>query len=87
MSGFPEVIFGRCPICGSNGADATGGNADVAATNTTGNGIELEYYDGKVMCEICAKRLKADAESLLAAQKHAEDERFRAAAGFVKTVS
>lgn len=87
--GFPEVIFGRCQRCGGNGADQSSGltSADAAARDTAGNGIELEQYDGKFYCPVCINILKADAESLLERDKHAEDEKFRGRAGFTNTVS
>jgi hypothetical protein len=87
--GFPEIVFGRCQRCGGNGADQSSGlgSADAAARDTAGNGLELEQYDGHFYCPVCINIIKADAESLLERQKHAEAEKFRGKAGFTNTVS
>jgi len=53
----------------------------------TGGGVPLVWYKGRKMCEVCKNRLMADDESLEAARKHAEEESFRANAGFVKTIT
>jgi len=84
---FPDVIFGICPVCGSDGGDkADASGADAPATDTTGNGVVLEYYQGNLMCQLCKKQKVADVETLIATQRRADEERFRRAAGFVNTV-
>lgn len=87
--GFPEIIFGSCQRCGGNGADQPSGlsSADAAARDTTGNGTELEEYEGEFLCSVCINIIKADQESLLEREKHAEAEKFRGKAGFKNIVS
>lgn len=84
---FPNVIFGVCEKCGGQGGDyPIPGSGNAVARDTVGNGIVLEWYNGKLMCNICVNEAKADDESLLSAQKHAESEKFRAKAGFRNSV-
>lgn len=86
--GFPKEIFGKCPVCGADaGDDPNASGADAPATDTTGNGVKLEYYNGDLMCQLCVKRLKADEESRISAERHAQAEQFRGAAGFTKTIT
>ncbi|HAG50665.1 MAG TPA: hypothetical protein DCL42_04935 [Deltaproteobacteria bacterium] len=86
--GFPKEIFGRCPECGGNAADQeVVSSADAAARDTEGSGYPLEYYQGRLMCQLCIKRLQADEESRIDAEKQAGAEQFRGAAGFTRTVS
>ena len=86
--GFPKEIFGKCPVCGAHaGDDPSASGADAPATDTTGSGVKLEYYNGDLMCQLCIKRKKADEESRIDAEKQAEAEQFRGAAGFVKTIT
>ncbi len=86
---FPKNKFGACERCGMDGRDQSSGltGADAPARSTTGNGIYLESYDGKLLCDVCIQELKADKESLEMAKKHAEAEKFRSKAGFVNSVS
>lgn len=84
---FPNVIFGKCQVCGGGGGDApTPSSADAPATDTIGNGMPLEEYDGKMMCKICIQDAKAREESKLDTERRSEEERFRQAADFVKSV-
>lgn len=84
---FPERKQGTCQVCGdSGGDDPTASGADATARDTAGNGVPLEEYNGLMTCQVCIKRLKADEESIVAAEKHAESERFRRQAGFVDSV-
>ena len=86
--GFPQIKFGPCPVCGgSGGDDPDAGGADAPARDTTGNGYRLEYYQGELMCNICKQTKIGDAESVVAASKHADSERFRAQAGFKRRIS
>jgi hypothetical protein len=86
--GFPKEIFGKCPECGGHaGDDPTATGADTPATDVVGSGYPLEYYNGRLMCQLCIKRLKADEESRINAEKQAAEERFRGSAGFVKTIT
>ena len=55
--------------------------------DTTQDGVPLVMYNGKVMCNTCKDRLMSDEESRISAVRHAEGEKFRAKAGFVKTIT
>ena len=84
---FPEIKFGICNICGGKGGDyASPGAGNAAARDTVGNGLVLEWYDGKLVCEMCKKILIADEESLVSSERHAEEQRFRDKAGFKRSV-
>lgn len=87
--GFPEIIFGICPVCGADGGDYAESDLDSADStsniDTTGNGVQLFEYGGEVMCAVCKNRLDADEESYRSAEKIAEEERFLRRAGFNKT--
>lgn len=86
---FPEIVFGICQVCGANGGDQTVGlsGADAPARDTSGSGVILEEYDGKMMCKLCIHQKKADEESKTDTAKRSEDEKFRQAAGFTNTIS
>lgn len=90
MSAVTDIIFGKCPVCGSDGGDCPAedlSSADsVSNIDEAGNGVVLEYYNGKLMCRICKKRLQADEETKTANQRRSEDERFRQKAGFKRTI-
>ncbi len=83
-----DTIFGICQRCGSDGRsqsdDLTG--ADAPASETTGNGVELEKFRGQYLCPVCINEIKNEGQSLRSATKHAAEERFRAQAGFVQTI-
>lgn len=79
---FSDITFGKCPVCGYDGADDTSASGADASSSDAGNGVELVYYNGKLMCEVCKTRLSSDEESKLSARKHSEEERFRSKAGF-----
>jgi hypothetical protein len=84
---FPNIIFGICDVCGGQGGDyPSPGAANAVARDTTGNGLVLEWYQEKLVCNVCKTTLKSDAESLLNAGKHAKEEVFRAKAGFRNSV-
>ena len=86
-SSFPRIKFGICPVCGGTcGDDPDAGGADVPARDVIGNGCELEYYQGRLMCHLCIQKFKDDDQGLIEAEKHKEAERFRAKAGFNKEV-
>ncbi len=86
---FPDNKFGTCQRCGMDGRDQTADltGADAAARSTTGNGVYLELYDGKKLCNVCINELKSEQESLEMARKHAEAEKFRGKAGFQNSIS
>ena len=84
---FPETIFGKCDECGATGGDkADASGADVPATDTTGNGVPLKEYDGKLLCDMCIKKGEADEETEDDTERRAEEESFRQKAGFAKSI-
>lgn len=84
---FPSIKFGICQVCNGQGADyANPGTGNVPATDIVGNGVVLEWYDGKLVCPLCKKELIADQESIVSSDKHAEEERFRGQVGFLSRV-
>ena len=85
---IPFIHFGICQKCGGKGADQVSGltSADASARDTSGNGLELEEYDGKYLCPMCIANLKADEESMEKARQAAEDQKFMGKAGFTNTV-
>ena len=84
---FPEIIFGICQVCGADGGDDPNpSSADAAARDTSGSGVPLEEYEGKMMCKLCIQRKKADEESRISTERRSEDERFRQAAGFTNSI-
>ncbi len=87
--GNPEnAIFGICKVCGADGGDdPAASGADTPATDVTGNGVPLVYYEGDLMCELCKKQKQAEVESLENAERHADEERFRQQAGFTNTIT
>lgn len=86
---FPEIKFGICQRCGGDGRDQTEDltDADAPARTLIGNGVELEKYDDKLLCNVCINELKADQESLEDQRKQAEEEKFRMKAGFLNSVT
>ena len=91
-----------CGGSGPDDEDASGADAAVDRTEAVSredtadsndvsisddNGYPLFYYQGELMCNMCIKKKKADAESELAASKHSDKEEFLAKAGFVKEVA
>ena len=88
--GNPEkIIFGICSVCGADAGDKAGASGADSSSNidSTGNGVILMYYNGQLMCEVCKNRLSSDQESIDSAQRHADEQRFRDSAGFVRSVS
>lgn len=84
---FPRVIFGYCKRCGGKGGDdPAASGADAPATDTVGNGIELEMFRGQALCQTCINTILNDEESLDAAQSNRETQRFLGKAGFKRRV-
>jgi hypothetical protein len=87
---FPKVIFGKCPICGSDGGDAPESSLTGADATTDideeGNGVELVYYNGDLMCHICRNRKIAEEETRIANDKRNDAESFRNKAGFKHSI-
>jgi hypothetical protein len=83
-----NIIFGKCPLCGNNGADYATVSACDSTSNldTTGNGISLIKFRGDVMCTLCKDIILSREESERMAEKHAEAQRFRSALGFKTSV-
>jgi len=91
MSGprrFPRIAFGKCPVCGGGGGDDPNpSSADAEARDLVGNGYQLEWFEGELMCELCKKEKLARRESMVDSEKQAEAEEFRAGAGFTRSVT
>jgi len=84
--GFPEIKFGICTRCGGKSADYATPGSGNAAYRDSGNGLVLEYYDGKLMCPMCISLEKAKEESLISSERHADEEKFRERVGFKHSV-
>lgn len=84
---FPEVMFGKCPVCGgSGGDDPDPGDGFVAAVDLVGNGYELVLYRGEWMCKLCKKRKISEEESRVMSESYRQDQEFLDKAGFKKTM-
>ena len=73
---LPEVIFGKCPVCGGGGKDDSDSGSAFSTEDHAGEGYELVYYQGKAMCKMCRKRLMAYAEDDINSAKRNEEEAF-----------
>ncbi len=81
------MIFGKCEVCGADGGNhPSPSSADAPASSTSGSGVILEEYDGKMMCKQCIQSKKADEESKIDTDRRNEEEQFRQAAGFTNSV-
>lgn len=82
--------FGKCPRCGSSGADYSAADISDADSDsdldTTGNGVKLELFRGKWLCPMCIKEIEQDEESIKHQKQWSEGERFRGKAGFSKNI-
>ena len=85
---FPDIRIGICQVCGTDGRDQTADltGADAPARALTGNGIELEKFEGKLLCPVCINEAKANRETANDIKKQIESNRFRSKAGFRNTV-
>ena len=83
---FPKVIYGRCPVCGGFGKDDPSSGSQHSTEDHTGAGYNLAYYDGRLMCKMCMKRLKADAETAIKNAQYKEDQKFLDKSGVRKTM-
>lgn len=61
-------------------------DSDVTIPTGTGAGYVLEYYQGRLMCAMCKKRLRNDEESRVAAVRYNENQRFWDKMGVKKTM-
>jgi len=73
---FPEELFGKCPIHGGGGTDDPNSGSAFSTEDHTGEGYKLVYYQGKLMCELCRKRLMADDESSVKQAQYRENQEF-----------
>ena len=73
---FPNLKFGKCPVCGGGGDDDSGSGSQHSTEDHAGEGYVLEYYQGRLMCARCKKRLRNDEESIVAAARYNENQRF-----------
>lgn len=66
--GFKDDVFGKCTVCGGGGGknDPDPGSA-FSTEDHTGEGYILTCFEGRYMCQLCIKRIKADRVSLCAA--------------------
>ena len=73
---FPRIIYGRCPVCGGKGKNNSSPGSAFSTEDHTGTGYNLEYYRGRLMCQMCNKRLTADEESSVKSERYNEEQRF-----------
>lgn len=87
---FPETIFGKCPVCGNDGGEASASDltgADATTDiDTDGNGVELIYFRGRLMCHICKNDELAEEETLRMNRRRRRSDEFRSRAGFKTTI-
>lgn len=84
---FPHITFGNCPRCGgSGGDDPDASGADVLATDTVGNGLELDMFRGEYICDLCKKEILADEESKRITDKSANTQKFLDSAGIIRRI-
>lgn len=84
---FPEIIFGRCPVCGGKGTDDAASGSQHSTEDHTGAGYNLLYYEGQLMCKMCKKRLRNDEESRQAEIRRNEEQVFRDKLGFKRNMA
>ena len=85
--GFPERIFGKCPVHGGGGIDDPEEEDQHSTEDHAGSGYPLIYYQGRLMCKMCAKRLSNDAESKESARRYNEEQKFWNKMGVKKNMS
>ena len=83
---FPNEKFGKCPIHGGGGTDDSGSGSHHSTEDHTSYGYPLVYYQGRLMCKLCRKRLMAYEESKVAQDKYNENQRFLERMGARKTM-
>ena len=57
---FPKIIYGKCPVCGGVGADDASSGSQHSTEDHEGTGYNLRYYKGRLMCQMCEKRIRND---------------------------
>ena len=73
---FPMIKYGRCPVCGGVGKDHPDPGDQFSTEDHAGAGYNLEYYEGRLMCNMCKKRLQGYAQTALKNSKYDERQRF-----------
>ena len=84
--GFPKVKYGQCPVCGGKGEDDPSSGTQHSTEDHAGAGYNLVYYEGRLMCKMCKKRLKNDAETAIKTAAYNENQKFLEKCGVRKTM-
>lgn len=79
---FPYIAFGECTRCGNSGAEVDGSDADASARDTTGGGVDLEFFRGQLMCKLCITEMLDNEYASRDARRHARTKNFLSRAGF-----
>ena len=83
---FPEKMFGKCPVCGGGGKNDPDPGSAFSTEDHAGVGYRLYNRMGKVMCRMCYKRLRNDAQSIEMNRKYQENQTFLERMGVKKTM-
>lgn len=83
---FPYIAFGPCTRCGRRGPDASGTDADASPLDTTGDGLDLEFFRGELMCDLCKKEILDMEHAEQEASRHGRTQEFMSRAGFRSTI-
>ena len=83
---FPKIKYGRCPVCGGVGEDDSASGGQHSTQDHAGAGYNLEYYQGRLMCKMCIKRLSNDAETAIKTAKFNEEQKFLEKSGVRKSM-
>ena len=83
---FPELKYGRCQVCGGKGKDDPASGSQHSTEDHAGAGYNLIYYEGRLMCKMCMKRLSNDAVSERKAVEFQEDQDFLERSGVRKNM-
>lgn len=81
-----DAKFGKCPEHGGGGRDDSTSGSAFSTEDHTGEGYDLVYYNGRLMCKMCKKRKIADAESANSQAEYNENQRFLNKCGVRKTM-
>lgn len=84
---FPRVKYGRCPVCGGMGKNDPDPGPAFSTEDHTGTGYYLIYYDGRLMCRMCKKRLSNNAETAIKTAKYNEEQEFWDKSGVRKNMA
>lgn len=83
---FPHIAYGPCGRCGRRGPDAEGSSADASPLDTTGTGLDLEFFRGELMCDLCKKEILDTEYGTREAQRHARTAEFLSRAGYQNNI-